>query len=250
MSRRSTSAKPGYYLEHEKGHYDIETVYYITGSSAGNLIARCSYWNNRTASSVDQWRTLPGRRIPSARKLSRMAFSEELPVQWVRELTAEELLVGATLNKIDTDALSEQTRIAIPTIGSVFRLAESWSFMLYVEHRNYNFYNLVFGADSYHSDACSHNRNQHNGNLFGRTCVLPPGTRLKLDRIYIRKGIADYDSVTLLLPKKGCPNNPKLHGRFWVKLHDVNRVVCQWELATLRRVDNTDLLTQVIAATL
>jgi len=246
---RAASIKPGYYLHHENDYrYDIESVYYITGSGSGNLLARCSYWNNRAASSVVQWHPLSQRHTSSARRLSQMAFSEELPVQWASALTPEELLVGKALNEIDTDALSEQTKIAIPTIGSVFRLVQPWNFMLYVEHRNHSLYNAVFGTDSYVNDARSHNRNQQDGGLFGRTCVLPTGTRLKVDRIYIRKGIADYDSVTLVLPKKGCPDNPTLHGRFWVKLHDINRISCQWELATLRRVDNTDLLTRMATA--
>lgn len=74
---------------------------------------------------------------------------------------------------------------------------------------------------------------------------LPEGTVLGVDRIYIRKGVSDFSSVSfnivycpnpILSPKtgfakmggtkatidlvKGNAKNP----RFWVKLHDVNRM--------------------------
>jgi len=48
--------------------------------------------------------------------------------------------------------------------------------------------------------------------------TLPTGVVLKVDRIYLRKGKDDYDSLTFTLDgKKTIPN-----GRFWLKLDTVN----------------------------
>lgn len=48
----------------------------------------------------------------------------------------------------------------------------------------------------------------------------PAGTILEVDRIYIRKGAADFSSVTFKIRGKKVI-------RFWVKLEDVNRIDCQ-----------------------
>jgi hypothetical protein len=77
-------------------------------------------------------------------------------------------------------------------------------------------------------------------------CTLPKGSQLRVDRIYIRKGVSDYNSVTFFLI--GAANPPEVHNRvaiqvmgpgerrelpytvkkpkkpvrFWAKLDDVN----------------------------
>ena len=55
-----------------------------------------------------------------------------------------------------------------------------------------------------------------------RDSVLPVGTVLTIDRIYIRKGANDYSSLSFwaLLP------GDKKRFRFWAKLHDVNEIIC------------------------
>jgi hypothetical protein len=64
--------------------------------------------------------------------------------------------------------------------------------------------------------------------------TLPVNTILKLDRIYIRQGSEEYDSITFLV--EDCPY-PELRGkkakgfltgklRFWAKLDDVNTIDC------------------------
>lgn len=73
---------------------------------------------------------------------------------------------------------------------------------------------------------------------------IPAGAVLTVDRIYIRKGVDAYNSLTFWLrkpaklkkPKKGEPVPPvdpdyeflaKAGGtRFWAKLPDVNRIIC------------------------
>ncbi|MCE6958374.1 hypothetical protein LAZ40_04795 [Cereibacter sphaeroides] len=60
--------------------------------------------------------------------------------------------------------------------------------------------------------------------------TLPAGTELSVDRIYIRKGVSDYSSLTFNLTKTTHPDlNRKGRKRFWVKLAEVNRM--EFELA-------------------
>jgi hypothetical protein len=74
--------------------------------------------------------------------------------------------------------------------------------------------------------------------------TLPAGAALTVDRIYVRKGVDAYNSLTFWLkkpaklkkPKKGEPVPPvdpnhefltKIGGvRFWAKLPEVNQIVC------------------------
>jgi hypothetical protein len=53
-------------------------------------------------------------------------------------------------------------------------------------------------------------------------CSLPKGTILTLDRIYVRKGKAGFDSISFIIHK--CPIKG-IKGRFWVKLEDANTLV-------------------------
>lgn len=50
-------------------------------------------------------------------------------------------------------------------------------------------------------------------------CTLEAGTKLVVDRIFIRRGSKDYDSVTFWIKK-----NNKRVARFWAKLDEVNQI--------------------------
>jgi len=55
--------------------------------------------------------------------------------------------------------------------------------------------------------------------------TLPIGTQLIVARIYIKSTYRDFDSITFRIGK--CKENPKLQkARFWVKLKDANKIVC------------------------
>lgn len=55
--------------------------------------------------------------------------------------------------------------------------------------------------------------------------TLPAGTELTVDRIYIRKGVSSYSSLTFHLTKTTHPVlAAKGRRRFWVKLDQVNRM--------------------------
>jgi len=66
-------------------------------------------------------------------------------------------------------------------------------------------------------------------NLPTVTITIPTGTQLKVDRIYIRKGMADFSSITFNIISSPDPRfNPgkglKGKRRFWAKLHDANEL--------------------------
>jgi hypothetical protein len=52
---------------------------------------------------------------------------------------------------------------------------------------------------------------------------LPTDTILKVDRIYIKKGSPEYNSITFYIETTECPELKKKKGlRFWAKIADVN----------------------------
>ena len=111
-------------------------------------------------------------------------------------------------------------RFCIPSLGTEIILAQTWKFTLWNESRNKSLIKAIgkeFTWERY--GGCSD---------LGEVTV-PDGTRLKVDRIYIRqgKGFDKFDSVTFRIGKGGCPGNKKFEKtRFWVKLADVNKIVC------------------------
>ena len=53
---------------------------------------------------------------------------------------------------------------------------------------------------------------------------LPKGTVIIPDRIYIKKGLSDYSSITFRVESH--PEIKRFKGRFWVHLKDVNNICC------------------------
>lgn len=106
----------------------------------------------------------------------------------------------------------------IPTIGERIKLVQDWTFTLYDEYRNEGMIEVLGLKHDYWSRGAK--------NLGEVT--LPAGTVLTVSRIYVRSGLKDYDSVTFIVNKKGCPD-PRIANsktgkqiRFWVKLNDIN----------------------------
>lgn len=131
--------------------------------------------------------------------------------------------------------LSAESRIVIPTIGSRLVLTRPWAFMLHHEYRNMALMRslgLEFAGG-------------YDGVLPASEVILPVGTKLTVDRIYIRKGVGNFDSLTFILRKGDHPSDKKIGGRFWVKLGDVNRIACQWYLDTLKTDTRISILTQL-----
>jgi hypothetical protein len=143
----------------------------------------------------------------------------------------------------------------VPSIGDQIRLLENWRFRLFAEYRNSAFTASIFG---YGVDGVAQNEKKTDfltdlkeagfklnklknkpivqasqgseqfRDIWGANgdfliVTLPKGLVLTVDRIYIRKGKEDFDSITFNVPKK-TSNVDGLNGRFWAKLSDINRV--------------------------
>ena len=67
--------------------------------------------------------------------------------------------------------------------------------------------------------------------------TIPVCSQLGVDRVYIRKGVGDYSSITFNLHKGGeivfNGKAIKAFGRFWAKLSDVNKMKVRIDTATL-----------------
>jgi len=119
----------------------------------------------------------------------------------------------------------------IPEIGTLIRLEEDWTFTLYAEYRNDSLMK-IFMKNSIPKDAnLNWNLQSIRQNLYKNQIVeLPKGLVVKIDRIYIRKGLSQYSSITFTIPnpktkkdKQEMPHNLEFGGtKFWVKLHECN----------------------------
>jgi len=113
------------------------------------------------------------------------------------------------------------------------QLAKPWTFDLYNESRNDKLIETLglrpaWGWKMDNEESRKIYRDFQEKHPFGeiiKAVTLPAGTVLNVSRIYIRMGCLDYDSVTFSIKKGKCPEK-KVHGRFWAKLKDVNRIVC------------------------
>jgi hypothetical protein len=103
----------------------------------------------------------------------------------------------------------------IPTIGDAFVLTTDWSFHLHHESRNCGMADALgkpFGGSWYHNPDKP------------QDVTLEATTELVVDRIYIRQGADEFDSLTFVI--KQCPREVLVGERFWAKLHEVNTIQC------------------------
>lgn len=100
-------------------------------------------------------------------------------------------------------------KLYIPALGDHLKLTAPWTFALYGEYRNESLFKHLGLPFSWgYRD------------LQKTKVTLPAGTELGIDRIYIRRGNKEFDSITFnLLGVKG-----KGRVRFWAKLGDVNTI--------------------------
>lgn len=113
-------------------------------------------------------------------------------------------------------------KMFIPALGTEIVLAKDWKFELYNEYRN---------SDLAHILGIQWKHNQYYMNkIESVTVVIPAGTIMKIDRIYIRAGQTDFNSVTFRVlaanAKKIDWGRPVKEGgfRFWASLDDVNQI--------------------------
>lgn len=110
-------------------------------------------------------------------------------------------------------------KLFIPTIGQSIRLTADWHFTLYNEYRNISLFKMLnIGAVfDYYSILDIFNKPVPEQKI-----TFPKNIVLTIDRIYIRKGNSDYNSVSFNLNRH--PQKQKGRVRFWAKLNDVNGI--------------------------
>lgn len=116
----------------------------------------------------------------------------------------------------------------VPRPGEEIKLTKDWSFTLYNEDRNRTL--IEYTGDKYEwtwTTNCTPLK----------TVTIPAGSTLKIDRVYIRKNLAEFDSITFLWmdahtaartePGYGgrVVKIPKRIVRFWAKLEDTRNIV-------------------------
>lgn len=115
------------------------------------------------------------------------------------------------------------SRMYIPELGDVIIVSKTWAFDLYHENRNetlFALYGLEVKYPHYHEPKQPPTR-----------VTIDAGEKLKIDRIYIRKGASDFSSISFfLVGKKASLPATRWSAiktrsvRFWAKLADVNRI--------------------------
>lgn len=123
-------------------------------------------------------------------------------------------------------------RVFIPTIGDTLKLEADWTFRLFHEDRNVT----LFGHLGIPIPPRDLSWRAQTG-LQHTMVTLKAGTELSIDRIYIRRGKDEFDSITFnLLGAKTQPTRwgSKTRVRFWVKLDDVNKMDAEYVLTHQR----------------
>lgn len=111
-------------------------------------------------------------------------------------------------------------RLFVPTTGTKLCLEKDWEFSLFYEHRNAD---LIKSFNLYPNNILDSWRWYYDNKDRSSKVILPKGTVLIVDRIYIRKNAKEYDSLSFIIRKE---KGAKIYGRFWAKLIDVNNIDC------------------------
>lgn len=118
-------------------------------------------------------------------------------------------------------AIGEPRRLFIPPLGTELTLLTSWTFKLYFEYRNEKLL-AALGSIRYAFRDPYWWARERNAGRKHVMYTFPANTVVVIDRIYIRQGSEDYNSVTF---RTNHPTQPKKRVRFWAKLDDVNQMV-------------------------
>ncbi len=123
-------------------------------------------------------------------------------------------------------------KLFIQTIGTRLVLAAPWTFHLHDERRNEKFYIAVHGEIK-RTDFQWVGSGGETSPVKTERCwwqsykapepiatTLPKGSVIEVDRIYLRKGAGELDSVTFRLVS----GLGKIKGRFWARLDEVNNI--------------------------
>lgn len=112
----------------------------------------------------------------------------------------------------------------IPSIGTSLVLKQDWTFNLHYEYRNRKLWEVLLGKDAF----ANHWRANPGPKPKPVVITLPAETELVVSRIYIRNGQGDFDSVTFSAKDLVDLDGKKVKSaRFWAKLNDVNKIICE-----------------------
>lgn len=137
-------------------------------------------------------------------------------------------------------------KLFIPEIGTVLKLEADWEFSLFVETRNEALVTASdFPRDTTYRWSLAPTSKEAPKNVgwekqaswsaeWRKNFILPAGSILTVDRIYIRKGVKDFSSLSFNLNRKSVNADhskfaknlatQKGRCRFWAKLADVNNI--------------------------
>ena len=120
-------------------------------------------------------------------------------------------------------------KLFIPENGDSIKLIADWTFDLYNEDRNSSLMEKI--GDLRRTIGC------WSSEYGAIPCTIPAGAVLKIDRVYIRKGMKEFSSITFLWKGESLPAKleqyweggetykvPRRPIRFWAKLSDVNNI--------------------------
>jgi len=107
-------------------------------------------------------------------------------------------------------------KLYIPSIGDIIVLTKDWEFNLYDEYRNDTLYILSGGTPKINQ----YRQFERSGSM---KVTLKKDTVMSINRIYIRKGKKELDSVSFVV-KQSPSFPPRTKIRFWAKLEDVNNI--------------------------
>jgi len=111
----------------------------------------------------------------------------------------------------------------IPELGDELKLTNNWAFTLYSEYRNAAIWAEVTKGEFKYKYSPT-------GKLDSVQHMLPKGTVLAVDRIYIRKGASDFSSISFrIISHPVWTKEKRVFGtkqlfRFWAKLADCNTI--------------------------
>lgn len=102
----------------------------------------------------------------------------------------------------------------IPCLKTKLRLTKDWAFTLFCEARNRSLWDLKGNTTKYFDISWEHRKNNV------RVICLHKGDVLSVERVYIRKDQAGYNSITLR--GQVDHNGETKTVRFWVVLNEFN----------------------------
>jgi len=110
--------------------------------------------------------------------------------------------------------------IWIPRPGDALRLLKPWTAEILLERRNaralMKMLSLKSEIEVY--EICGKKKDQTTSFRFVE------GDVLVVDRIYVRQGKPDFDSITFIVKSTKMPDKSVVGARFWVKLRDANKI--------------------------